>query len=657
MQKQILSNLPLKSIYLENRRGEKVQFLEIDENITHKMLVNEVNGSGKHFESVLNYVDKENKARMVFISAETQELGLMAVAYIAGALGDVFTDTELDYIGEHVDNPDIKEKQYYVPEGEDALDDYEINEQWAERVGRIPTIHSADVAAYYSSNYVGVDFGMTLRTGQNERPVDAPYWTRCLKESICIVFDEHMGRDEINVLNRFTTNKRVYAIYARRQKDCLVDTDTFTMPFSSSESEINTLKNRAVLYNGMDEVQVFISNENRWDYFKDITKQVLTEHGVANSKSIPYDRIVTVAEGIAPANICTAINRLVEYAVKDYSYELSQDGVLQDENSKNKARLHLKKSDFDFLDRFEQRKTLGTKKAFDKLQNDIIGLDEVKKHINQIVNVMKLNKIRDEKGIKGERYHNVHVMLGAPGTAKTTVAQLMGEIMVEEGLLPGRRTIVVNGAQLKGEYVGQSAPKTHALFENFDIIIIDEAYSMVDTKGDKDSFSNESIAQLIIELENHSMDKLVIFAGYGGKDVRKEDNKMQLFLDANPGIQSRINSTIYFPTYTADEMLEVFLCIAKRNQYKVEEGVYDDIKKHFATRILTKDFGNGREARNLLDACTIYLAERVMSKNMTQITSEDVMLIKVEDVVKSIENQQESFKIRKQEYGTSIGFR
>ena len=92
----------------------------------------------------------------------------------------------------------------------------------------------------------------------------------------------------------------------------------------------------------------------------------------------------------------------------------------------------------------------------------------------------------------------------------------MGQMMFNEKLLPDNRYICINGAELKGKYVGHSAPNTKKLFENYDVIIIDEAYSIVEENGTMDSFGNEAIAQLIIELENHSTDKLIIFAGYGG---------------------------------------------------------------------------------------------------------------------------------------------
>lgn len=644
MAKDIISRHLLKTTYIDNRNGDKVLYLEVPEKISRSMVVNEVEGSGKHFESTLKYIDKENRSRMVLISAENQELGLIAVSYIAGALGDTYVPSEFEQHGCQNVKPVLPTKEYFACEDEEPFCDDMPEEQWIERKGKIPVIHASDVACYYSSGYTSVDFGMTLRTGQNEHNDKIPYWTKCHKEAVCIVLDDTMGRQEIDILSRFSTNKRVYVVFAHRRENDLVESGVMELTFGNSAAEMNAQKNRAVLCHGMDEIQVFLSKEDKWKYYGDVTKQAFRDHGIVNSSIIPYDRIVSVAEGVAASNMCTAINKIVEYAIKDYL-----GGIL--------SVKRLKKSDFYFLERFEKRKTLGTKTATEKLKNEIIGLDDVKGQVKQIINVMKLNKMRSEMGLLGEKFHNVHVMLGAPGTAKTTVAKLMGEIMTEESLLPGKRTIVINGAQLKGEYVGQSAPKTHALFESHDIIIIDEAYSMVDTAGGTDSFSNEAIAQLIIELENHSTDKLVIFAGYGGKDIRPEDNKMQLFLDANPGIQSRISSTIYFPSYTPDEMVDVFLGIAKRNQYSIEKEACSYVKNYFTLRVNAKDFGNGREARNLLDACTMFLADRIMDNDRTQLAKEDIMRITMQDVKQAVNYLRKSFSTRNYKKESRIGFR
>ena len=643
MAKDIISRPLLKTTYIDNKNGDKVLYLEIPGTINRSMVVNEVEGNGKHFESTLKYIDKENRSRMVLISAFSQEAGLMAVSYIAGALGDTYVPSFPDF--DENDNGENKyfstSKEYFENEEEWFMDGIS-EEEWIEQRGKIPVIHASDVACFYSFGYTGVDFGMTLRSGQNERRDRAPYWTKCRKEAVCIILDDTMNRQEIDILNRFSTNKRVYIIFARKRMHDLVESETESLPFGSSIAEMNMLKNKAVLYHGMDEIQVYLPKDSKWNYYVDVAKQAFRDHHIVNTPNLPYDRIVAVAEGVGDFNMCTTINKIVEYAIKDYP-----EGMIR----------RLKKSDFEFLDRFENRKTLDTKKAFDKLQQEIVGLDEVKLQVKRTVNVLKLNKLRAEMGLQGEKYHNVHVMLGAPGTAKTTVAKLMGEIMTEESLLPGKRTIVVNGAQLKGEYVGQSAPKTHAMFEHHDVIIIDEAYSMVDTTGGTDSFSNEAIAQLIIELENHAADKLVIFAGYGGRDVRREDNKMQLFLDANPGIQSRIASTFYFPSYTSEDMLHVFLGIAERNRYIVEKDAYSFVENYFASRVNEKDFGNGREARNLLEACTLYLAERIMSKNRSQISKEELMNIMACDVKKAVNYLQESYVVRNYKRESGIGFK
>lgn len=316
---------------------------------------------------------------------------------------------------------------------------------------------------------------------------------------------------------------------------------------------------------------------------------------------------------------CQLIENIVKYATKDWDF------------STNK----IENKDFDFMNRFCLDKTALVKEnkskikisAMDRMMNELVGMDPVKKQVLGIVNVMKYNRIRANMGICGGVYHNVHVMLGAPGTAKTTIAKLMGQIMVEEDLLPDFRFACVNGAELKGRYIGHSAPKTKRLFTDNDIIVIDEAYSLVGDYGECDSFSKEAIAQLIIELENHSMDKLVIFAGYGGKKTTEKNNKMKDFLDANPGIKSRITSTIYFDSYTPKEMVQIFYKIAENQHYYVEENVKGMVYAHFQKRIQDENFGNGREARSLLETAVVFAAERVLEEKKKRYTKADMQTI------------------------------
>lgn len=168
-------------------------------------------------------------------------------------------------------------------------------------------------------------------------------------------------------------------------------------------------------------------------------------------------------------------------------------------------------------------------------------------------------------------------------------------------------------------YVGHSAPKTKALFEENDIIVIDEAYSLTGDRSEPDSFSREAIAQLVIELEEHAEDKLVIFAEYGGTDVDEKNNKMKEFIDANPGIKSRINSTFYFPSYTAPEMAEIFKKHAEISGYELPENWKEPITAYFSTRVNDENFGNGREARALFEKVSVQMAERMHGQRQTEV--------------------------------------
>ena len=362
-------------------------------------------------------------------------------------------------------------------------------------------------------------------------------------------------------------------------------------------------------------------------------------------KGFSYNKVMNIIFAMKNEEICSMIEKIVRYAIKD---------------KKNEDEILLTNADFKFIDRFARTenaiKKQKCKSAKKRMMEDLIGMDSVKEQVLDTVNIMKFNQIRKSMNIQGDSYHNVHVMLGAPGTAKTTVAELMGQIMVDEKLLPDNRFICVNGAELKGKYVGHSAPKTKALFENYDVIVIDEAYSLVDDHGETDSFSKEAIAQLIIELEKHATDKLVIFAGYGGTKVSEKNNKMRAFIDSNPGIKSRINSTIFFESYSADEMVKIFYQIAQNQNFLVEPEARDILKEYFTTRVSDENFGNGREARSLLENSVVFTAKRVLSEKKTKYSENEMKQISVEDIRAAIGQTKRANKIQGARNVRKLGF-
>ena len=252
-------------------------------------------------------------------------------------------------------------------------------------------------------------------------------------------------------------------------------------------------------------------------------------------------------------------------------------------------------------------------RAYHRLCQNVIGQQEMKRTLCKLGAVYQFAKKREDYHLPTPPIHKVLAFIGPPGTAKTTSARYFAEMMIEEELLSGGSMAYVTGTQLKAKYVGQTSDKVHQIFENNDIIIIDEAYSLVNYNEAErtDNFSQEALAQLCIEVEEHSHDKLIIFAGYGG-DIHEKNNKMKRFLDENPGIASRITFTVHFSPYSAKEMLEIFEALANNATFCLEKGWENVLLPFFEERVKDENFGNGREARRLLEHAMAVTAEKFM---------------------------------------------
>ena len=256
--------------------------------------------------------------------------------------------------------------------------------------------------------------------------------------------------------------------------------------------------------------------------------------------------------------------------------------------------------------------------AYKDLCKNIVGQEEMKETLCKLGAVFSYSQKRRLYDLNTAEIHKVFAFIGPPGTAKTTAARYFARMMSEEGVLSGHRIAYVTGTQLKAKYVGQTAARVHDIFMDNDIIIIDEAYSLVNYNETSrtDSFSQEALAQLCIEVEDHSHDKLIIFAGYGG-DIDDKHNKMKKFLDENPGISSRITFTVNFSSYDEKEMLDIFELLARNANYRLEDGWRDILNEFFLERIHAPNFGNGREARRLLEHCMSIAAQRYIEWERT----------------------------------------
>lgn len=638
----------MRTLYLDKREFQKISYLRIPQYVNKASLTRDIGKGAVQFQEIPRLSEKE-RVQYIVIRADSEEQGYLAVMYLAAC----FNQNEHNYADWEYEEEERRKEVRDVPftrfsNSENAEGGTETEEEcWEEDPFKIPVICLSEITSKLNKerNSVSLFEGLPMLEKMNQTDRKC-YWMDCKTESVCIIYRKspyEFGNpgDYTEALKYFKRNKRIYILFLEENTnfwDYHLAEDKMT-----SLSTLEMERNSIVLDFVAEELEVKLPEEKKKVYYKFILKGFMEKYHVQVKKGFSYQRILNCIMAMQRDDICNLIEKIVIYAIKD---KKDQDKIL------------LGNEDFKFIERFVRtapKKANKKQNARECLNTELIGMEEIKEQVLDIVNVMKYNKLRANMKICGGTYHNTHLMIGAPGTAKTTVAKLMGQIMLEEKLLQDNRFICINGAELKGMYVGHSAPKTKALFRDYDVIVIDEAYSLVDDSGETDSFSKEAISQLIIELEEHSMDKLVIFAGYGGKDVSARNDKMKAFVDANPGIKSRITSTFYFPSYCARDMVQIFHRIAQVQHYDVQAGADTILYEYFEKRVTDENFGNGREARSLLETCVLFAAKRVFSGKGKH-TVQEMKEIRVEDICQAIASVYRASIAQTAEKSRRVGF-
>lgn len=253
-----------------------------------------------------------------------------------------------------------------------------------------------------------------------------------------------------------------------------------------------------------------------------------------------------------------------------------------------------------------------------------MGLASVKTVIHKAIAKHKINKLCMEKGLQRDKASLHMVFTGNPGTAKTTVARLFAEIMKDEKILSTGVFVEAGRADLVGEHVGATAPLVKKKFKEAQggVLFIDEAYSLCD--GYDNGFGDEAINTIVQEMENHRDNVIVIFAGY--------PEPMKAFLDRNPGMRSRIAFSVEFDDYTVEELCEITKLMLSRKQMTITEAGMKKLKKNFESVKDSRDYGNGRFARKMLEEAEMNLAERICQMDETEITTEVLTIIEESDI-------------------------
>ncbi len=254
----------------------------------------------------------------------------------------------------------------------------------------------------------------------------------------------------------------------------------------------------------------------------------------------------------------------------------------------------------------------------------LIGLSSVKETIDDLISYFVMNKS------KKTDFHMA--FMGNPGTGKTVVARIVGELLHQEGLLPSSKLIECTSTDLIAEYVGQTAPKTKAMIQKAmgGVLFIDEAYTLAGGNGSAYNFGAEAVAELLKAMEDRRGEFCVILAGY--------TKEMHDLFNVNPGLQSRVKFELEFPNYKVDELIKIGEMNLKKDSYTMSEENLALLVNIVFSGSNDKNYANARTLREAISKVEIKQAGRIRKEGSSsrELTEVDIAKVYGQEVVETM---------------------
>ena len=254
--------------------------------------------------------------------------------------------------------------------------------------------------------------------------------------------------------------------------------------------------------------------------------------------------------------------------------------------------------------------------------DELTGLANVKAEVRRLTSLLQVQQLRAERGLPTIETSHHLVFTGNPGTGKTTVARLLSQVYHSIGVVTRGHLVETDRSKLVAGYVGQTALKTQQALESSlgGMLLIDEAYALA--RGGDNDFGREAIDTLVKFMEDHRDDIAIVAAGYPAE--------MQDFIDANPGLKSRFTRTIFFPDYTDDELVDIFVKLARKNGYELTDDALAKVRQMIGAEPRNRGFGNARFVRNLFETAVAHQAMRLAplsdpsNEELSTLTADDI---------------------------------
>lgn len=252
--------------------------------------------------------------------------------------------------------------------------------------------------------------------------------------------------------------------------------------------------------------------------------------------------------------------------------------------------------------------------------NSLIGLHQVKHDFAQLVNFIKVQKMRAEKGLPGSSLPKTLSFYGNPGTGKSTVAKILANIYRDLGLLKKGQVHEVNRADLGGPSQVPGKLREAVSSTRGGVLLINDAWMIVQDTPHAEAY----VESLVSAMRDHKDAVVVVLAGNA--------ERMEQFIDSYSSLKERFNRFLVFEDYTPAQMYEMYEQLCSRAAFhtspsaqKMVQSIFDQL---YARR--NEYFGNAREVRRVFDGIIGTQANRVIS--LPDVNEEDLSTITDEDV-------------------------